>query len=135
MIKNPITGRRILIGGKAYTKLLAKGLIEPPDEEKPEEKERPEQKTDFEEKLINTSIDVAKENITKFKKISQEESDELLKRLLYEKLCLEPQKNESRKVKFKKNKKHRKKKKKKHFLMPSSSESESSSESSSSESN
>jgi hypothetical protein len=83
---------------------------------------------DFQEKLVDISTDMIEKNlkkIVKSQKLSNDDMDMLLKKMLYKKLCLEEPKTKPKK---KEKEKSVKKKAKKKFKMVEPSESESESE-------
>lgn len=100
-------------------------VIKPEPEPEPEiiEPEEPA-KVDIKPVLKKELKTIIKENKNEFKNLTQKESDQLLKRMLYEKLCVDKQKE-----KEKKKEKPKKKTKFKLRKVISSSESESESES------
>ena len=115
-IINPLTKRFVKIGSPAYKRLVRAGTL-PPASEEPE-------KPEFNEKILQTkladvSTDIIRDNlktIIKSQKLSDKEMDMLLKKMLFDKLCLaKPEKKE-------------KKKKKKFKIVEPSSESESESD-------
>ena len=82
------------------------------------------------EKVIEASTDIIAENKKAFTGITQQESDELLRKLLYEKLCITPKTAKTAKAppppsKSSKSSKPSTKKKKKKYVVSSSEESDS----------
>jgi hypothetical protein len=124
-IQNPLTKRYVKIGSPAHKRLVRSGTL--PAVEQPE---TPEPAPEFNEKHLQTklaeiSTDMIKSNlktIVKAQKLTDKDMDILIKKLLFEKLCIKPDKP--------KEKKETKEKKKKKFKIvePSSSESESESD-------
>ena len=117
-IINPLTKRFVKIGSPAYKRLVRAGTL-PPASEEPE-------KPEFNEKILQTkladvSTDIIRDNlktIIKSQKLSDKEMDMLLKKMLFDKLCIaKPEKKEKDK-----------KKKKKFKIVEPSSESESESD-------
>ena len=105
-ILNPITKRYVKINSQQYNKLVLEGLIKPPVEEIKNEIKVAE--PPIKALLAETLTDVVKENKKQFEKeMSQKDCDKLLKKLLYEKLCLtkKPKKDKpekkKKKIKFK----------------------------------
>ena len=125
-IQNPLTKRYVKIGSPAHKRLVRAGTlpaVEQPEIPTPEAPEFNEKK--LQTKLAELSTDMIKDNlktIVKSQKLSDKDMDILIKKLLFEKLCLKPDKP--------KEKKETKEKKKKKFKIvePSSSESESESD-------
>ena len=127
-ILNPRTNRFVHVGTQKYHRLVSEGVIQPIDDlpvsNEPSISKSPTYiaDTEFKTKLIDVATDVAKSNIGQFiPELTQEQTDRLLKKLLYEKLCL------NEKPKTKKSKPKPKKKKFK-IVQPSESESESDSD-------
>jgi hypothetical protein len=142
-ILNPATNRFVNYGSQKYYRLVNEGVIKLPVEVIPDVKtdninyEKIQVKPDdinyekiqvkpVKQLLAEELTTIVKENKKEFQKeLTQKETDALLRRLLYEKLCI------SKKGKSKKEEKPKKKKKKyKIKTPPPSSESESESESS-----
>ncbi len=128
-ILNPLTKRYLKIGSPAYKRLVRSGVLS--SVEQPETPQQtPEAPTpEFNEKHLQTklaeiSTDMIKDNlktIVKAQKLTDKDMDILIKKLLFEKLCIKPDKP--------KEKKETKEKKKKKFkIVEPSSESESESD-------
>jgi hypothetical protein len=125
-IQNPLTKRYVKIGSPAHKRLVRAGTL-PAVETPPPNPETPPPNPEFNEKHLQTklaeiSTDMIKDNlktIVKAQKLTDKDMDILIKKLLFEKLCIKPDKP--------KEKKETKEKKKKKFKIvePSSSESES----------
>ena len=105
-ILNPMTKRYVKINSQQYNKLVLEGLIKPPVEEIKNEIKvaEPPIKALLAEELTT----IVKENKKQFEKeLTQKECDKLLKKLLYEKLCIskKPKKDKTekkkKKIKFK----------------------------------
>jgi len=139
-VLNPKTNRLVKIGTQNYRRLVREGVIKPmeqPPEPKieppPEPIEPPPSpietqkfnEDDYHAKMAQTFQQIVKENESKLVDLSQKSCDVLLKKLLYQKLCVEEPKKKPKKVK----KPKKAKKKKFKIVQPSSSESESESES------
>lgn len=137
-VLNPKTNRFVRIGTQKYKRLIREGVLkEPPQSPKefaptPEPIEPPPSpietqkfnEDDYHAKMAETFQKIVKENESKLVDLTQKQTDVLLKKLLYQKLCVDkPEKPK----KVKKPKKAKKKKFK--IVQPSSSESESESES------
>ncbi len=116
-IINPLTKRYVTIGSQAYKRLVRDGTLPAasPEPEKPEFNEK-----NLQTKLADVSTDMIKDNlktIIKSQKLSDKDLDTLLKKMLFDKLCIKPEKKEKEK-----------KKKKKFKIVEPSSDSESESE-------
>lgn len=131
-VLNPRTNRFVKVNSQKYNRLVAEGVIKPIEKVKqtetvlPTETMKPTPEPEFSEgklqsKLAEISTDMIKDNLKKVvqaQKLSDEQMDVVLRKLLYRKLMLnEPKKKE---IPVKK-----KKKKKAKFKVVSSSESES----------
>ena len=138
-VLNPQTNRFVRIGTQKYKRLVREGIITPIDqaptpEPTPEQISEPTPVTppveivapdfdnnDFKKLMAEQFTQVVRENESKLVDLSQKSCDQLLKKLLYQKLCVDkPEK------KAKKSKKNKKKKFK--IVEPSSSSSESESD-------
>jgi hypothetical protein len=127
-IINPLTKRFVKIGSPAHKRLVRGGVL--PAVEAlgipiPETPETPEfNEKHLQTKLAEISTDLIRDNlktIVKSQKLTDKDMDILIKKMLYEKLCLKPDKP--------KEKKETKEKKKKKFkIVEPSSESESESD-------
>ena len=132
-ILNPLTKRYLKIGSPAYKRLVRSGVLS--SVEQPEISQTPPpalgipnpEAQEFSEKHLQTklaelSTDMIKDNlktIVKAQKLSTADLDILIKKMLYEKLCMKPDKPKETKEK---------KKKKKFKIVEPSSESESESD-------
>ena len=107
-ILNPTTNRFVLIGSPKYKRLIKEGVIksqpQPAQTRPPSPVEILAQPKSLKKELIKTAVDIVADNKTDFVDLSQKETDKLLRRMLYEKLCLD-------KPSSKKHKKTHKKKK------------------------
>lgn len=84
---NPVTGRLIKKGTAKYKKFVKLGMIVPG--EKQTLPKKPVPPPPIKEKLATELTDIVKDNKAKFgKELTQEQTDALLKKLLFEKLCL-----------------------------------------------
>jgi hypothetical protein len=127
-ILNPATNRFVNYGSQKYYRLVNEGVIKLPveaiPEVKTEVKPEPIVAPPVKQLLAEELTTIVKENKPLFQKeLTQKETDALLRRLLYEKLCI-------KKKEKKPKEKPKKKKKYKIKTPPQSSESESDSESS-----
>ena len=124
-IQNPLTKRYVKIGSPQHKRLVRNGTL-PPVEETPQTPEALGIPIEFNEKHLQTklaeiSTDLIRDNlktIVKSQKLSDKDMDILIKKLLFEKLCLKPDKTKPKE----------KKKKKKFKIVEPSSESESDSD-------
>jgi len=116
-VLNPKSKRLILKTSRQAKRLEKEGLIviEKPEPTKIEAKEplyddnidppplpvlppKPEiDQRKYKKKLMETMVDVAEENKSSFKDLSQKESDKLLKQLLYQKLMTKPKRHKKKK--------------------------------------
>ena len=99
---NKRTNRWLKKGSLSYIKALSLGELELPPEAEPQpEPEVPPVKA----KLIETMTDIVAQNKPKFaQELTQKQTDALLKKMLYEKLCVskkKPKKAKKKKSKFK----------------------------------
>jgi hypothetical protein len=125
-IINPLTKRFVKIGSPAHKRLVRGGVL-PAVETPPPIPETPAPAPEFNEKHLQTklaeiSTDLIRDNlktIVKSQKLTDKDMDILIKKMLYEKLCMKPDKTKPDKTKSEK------KKKKFKIVEPSSSESES----------
>lgn len=124
---NPTTKRYMKVGSQQYNKAVVMGIIKPVEEVKPPPEPTPPEpefdESKLQEKLADISTDLIKDNlkkVVKAQKLSNDEMDAMLKRMLFKKLCIEEPKK-----KPKNKEKPAKKKKKAKFRVVSSSESES----------
>ena len=120
-IQNPLTKRYVKIGSPQHKRLVRNGTLPPVEETPPEPSpESPEfNEKHLQTKLAEISTDLIRDNlktIVKSQKLSDKDMDILLKKMLYEKLCMKPDKPKETKEK---------KKKKKFKIVEPSSESES----------
>ena len=121
-VLNKRTNRMVKVGTQSYRNALRSGDIEPPKtveaiEPEPVEEPEPEfSESKLQKKLADISTDMIKDNmkqILKAQKLTDSQMDDMLKKMLYKKLCIEePKKKTKPKKKFK-------------IKEPSSSESES----------
>ena len=127
-VQNPLTKRYLKIGSPAHKRLVRSGVL--PPVEQPEIPQTPEalgipiefNEKHLQNKLAEISTDLIRDNlktIVKSQKLSDKDMDILIKKMLYEKLCIKPDKTKPKETKEKK------KKKKFKIVEPSSSESES----------
>ena len=129
-IQNPLTKRYVKIGSPQHKRLIRSGVL--PPVEQPETPPEPSPAAlgipiEFNEKHLQTklaelSTDLIRDNlktIVKSQKLSDKDMDILIKKLLFEKLCIKPDKPKETKEK---------KKKKKFKIVEPSSESDSESD-------
>ena len=101
-VLNPRTQRMILKTSRQCVLLQKQGLItlEAPPEPEPEpikaERKKPSSAA-YKKALMHSMTDVARDNKTSFKNLSQKESDKMLKKLLYEKLMVPKKKPKKKK--------------------------------------
>ena len=130
-IFNPNTKRYLKVGSPAYKRLVRAGVLPPPSPEAPPEP-TPEalgipiefNEKHLQNKLAEISTDLIRDNlktIVKSQKLSDKDMDILIKKMLYEKLCIKPDKTKPKETK-------EKKKKKKFKIVEPSSESDSESD-------
>ena len=144
LILNPKSNRQVKVGSQSYRRLVREGIIKPVQEVKPKEQEvevveevKQEVKQEVKEveydeaklqtALADLSTDIIKNNLTKVveaQKLDDKQMDDMLRKMLYKKLCMD---QPDKKAKTKKTKAKKKKSKKPKFKVvePSSSESES----------
>ena len=127
-IQNPLTKRYVKIGSPQHKRLVRNGTLPPetPPEPNPEALGIPIEFNEkhLQNKLAEISTDLIRDNlktIVKSQKLSDKDMDILLKKMLYEKLCMKPDKTKPKETK-------EKKKKKKFKIVEPSSESESESD-------
>ena len=131
-IINPLTKKFIKIGSPQHKRLVRGGVLPPVEQPEtppptPEISQTPPPTPEFNEKKLQTKLAeistdmIQKElkTIVKSQKLSEKDLDILLKKMLYEKLCMQPDKTKPKETKEKK------KKKKFKIVEPSRSESES----------
>ena len=129
---NPKSGRYISTSSRLFQKLVKEGVIkvEPVVEPTAEPVVAPEPQkppTSLKKKLVKAGAEAIAENRNQLagtRDLDDDETDQLLRRMLYAKLCMEPAKK----------KKPKPKKRKKKVVLPSSSDEESESDEESSES-
>jgi hypothetical protein len=103
MIKNPKTNRNLKIGSQQHRKAITDGIlpmdslypVKTPQFELTPEQTNPATK-DTKKEMTKRCVDIIGDNKKQFKKLNQEDSDELLKKMLYEKLFInkkKPKKN------------------------------------------
>ena len=140
---NNKTGRYCKMGSRTYIRGVKSGDIEVKQEPTPAPAPAPTpapspvvapplpaKLPEFETKVAETCTDIVKENPEKFAELTQAQTDRLLRKMLYEKLCLNDDKPEKKEKKSKKPKKKARFKVKKPKTPPPSSDESSSEESS-----
>jgi hypothetical protein len=113
-ILNPSTNRFVLVGSSKYKRLVKEGVIKPhvpqpqtqpqPAPSRPPSPESPPSTRSLKKELIKTTTDIVRDNRQDFVDLTQKQTDALLKRMLYEKLCIDKPN-----AKKKTHKKHKKK--------------------------
>ena len=109
---NPRTNRFVKLGSQNYKRLVREGIIVPEQPDTVENTPSIEPEPEFDESLLqkkmaNISTDMIQKNmkkIVKAQKLSDKDTDLLLKKMLYKKLCVEekpPKKKQGKKKKFK----------------------------------
>jgi hypothetical protein len=99
-ILNPSTNRFVLVGSPKYKRLVKEGVIKPhvpqtrPPSPEPAQARPPSPKPaqatrSLKKELIKTTIDIVRDNRQDFVDLTQKQTDALLKRMLYEKLCID----------------------------------------------
>ena len=99
-VVNPKTGRPIQTSSRLYKRLVKQGVIKPVEVKEAEEPEQREERNEVQSpvkkpqrlksKLAGTLTDVIADNSDQFSQdLTQDETDALLKRMLYQKLCLD----------------------------------------------
>ena len=109
-ILNPLTKRFVKIGSPQHKRLVRNGTLPPVEETPPEPSpEAPEfNEKHLQNKLAEISTDMIRDNlktIVKSQKLSDKDMDILIKKMLYEKLCMQPDKTKPKETKEKKKKK------------------------------
>jgi hypothetical protein len=115
-ILNPSTNRFVNIGSQKHKRLILEGVLPPVDGLELETEPMPEavrtvkepdqeltqaQRKDFKNKLASECSTIVNAHISQFKNISQKQTDALLKKMLYEKLCIEDKPKKKKKKLFK----------------------------------
>ena len=146
-VLNPKTGRYIMVGTKRYDKLVAEGVIKEEPSENESNNDEAESPDNYNEEelqttLANLSTDMIRDNLEKVvkkQKLTNKQMDEMLRKMLYEKLCVssgsntvQKQKRASKSKKY--SRKHKKKGRRPKFIVESEPESSESEPSESSES-
>jgi len=122
LVLNKRTNRFVKVGTPRYLRLLREGAVDPPPPPpKPEAsaeppatreptatatataaaKPQPQPPPNLRANVIEQATDIVRENKEQFLDLSQRETDKLLRRMLYEKLCVAKKKKKKKKVKFK----------------------------------
>jgi hypothetical protein len=143
VVLNKRTNRFVKVGTPRYLRLLREGAVDPPtpacEPEAPAEPPvapvspaaaaaQPAPNDLLKDSIIEKTTEIVRENKEQFADLTQGETDKLLRRMLYEKLC-----GDGGKKNAKKNAKKKKKKKRVKFKSRKVAEEESSSEDSGSE--
>ena len=97
LVYNPSTKRYVKFGSANHKRLIREGILQPPAETMPTPKPKQrlleqtqQQKMDTE--IIQQSVSVVEKNKEKFKGLSQDESNDLIAKLLYDRLISIPSK-------------------------------------------
>ena len=110
MIKNPKTNRMIKIGSQQHHKTIALGYLSPDTLQQPHQEKEKEKEIDprftTETGIAEICSDIISNKQQEFKKLSQSDTDELIRELLYKKLCINKTKSKSKSSKLKKSKKY-----------------------------
>ena len=95
LILNPQSKRYVKFGSANYKRLVREGVLQPVDIiPAPKPKRLPEQtqQEKLDTKIIEQSVAAVEEHKNQFKGLSQEQSDELIAKLLYDRLIAVPSK-------------------------------------------
>ena len=95
LILNPLTKRYVKLGSSNHKRLVREGVLPAPETmPAPLPKRLPEQNQQqkMDTKIIEQSVGAVEENKEKFQGLSQEQSDELIAKLLYDRLISVPSK-------------------------------------------
>ena len=95
LILNPATKRYVKFGSANHKRLIREGVLQSVDilpAPKPKEKLEQNQQQKMDTEIIQQSVNVVEKNREKFKGLSQEQSDDLISRLLYDRLIAVPSK-------------------------------------------
>jgi hypothetical protein len=95
LILNPLTKRYVKFGSANHKRLVANGTLSPPETmPAPKPKRLPEQtqQQQMDTEIIKQSVGAVEEHKEKFKGLSQEQSDDLISKLLYDRLIAVPSK-------------------------------------------
>lgn len=122
MILNPRTNRKLKIGSSSHLKAVAQGILpkeslevkkeiinidsEPIEEQPTKTKTNIDPRFNTNEGIAEICSNIIVKKKQDFKKLSQAETDRMIKELLYKKLCGDKSKSKKSKVKVKKSKKH-----------------------------
>jgi hypothetical protein len=118
LVLNKRTNRFVKVGTPRYLRLLREGAVDPPPPPpSPEASAEPpaapvplarepaaaKPATGLKAGVIEQATDIVRDNKEQFLDLSQRQTDKLLRRMLYEKLCVgdKAKKNKKSKVKFK----------------------------------
>ena len=125
-ILNPATSRYVRVGSDRYKKLVREGVLKPAApsptpapvtvaasaKPTPVPSPDPPKPRSLKKELVKLTTDIVRDNKRELVDLSQKETDAYIRRMLYEKLCVNG------------NKKIKKKKKKYHYISDSESESD-----------
>jgi hypothetical protein len=108
-ILNPSTNRFVLVGSPKYKRLVKEGVIKKPEPQpapsrppSPEPAQaRPSQSRSLKKEVMNVATNIVRDNRQDFVDLTQKQTDALLKRMLYEKLCVDkPSKKTHKKKRY-----------------------------------
>lgn len=106
MIKNPKTNRMIRIGSQQHHKTIALGYLSPDTLKQPDQEKEKDPQFTTENGIAEICSDIIANKQQEFKKLNQSDTDELIRILLYKKLCINKTKSKSKPSKSKKSKKY-----------------------------
>lgn len=95
LILNPLTKRYVKFGSANHKKLIANGTLAPPEAmpaPKAKEKIEKTQQQKLDTEIITQSVSVVEKNREQFRGLTQEESNDLIAKLLYDRLIAIPSK-------------------------------------------
>ena len=116
LVLNKRTNRFVKVGTPRYLRLLREGAVDPPPPSPEASAEPPaapvplarepaaaKPAAGLKASVIEQATDIVRDNKEQFLDLSQRQTDKLLRRMLYEKLCVgdKAKKNKKSKVKFK----------------------------------
>lgn len=97
LVLNPQSKRYVKFGSSNHKRLIREGILPavdalPAPKPKPSQLVEKSQQEKMDMRVIENAVQVVVENKNNLKGLSQQESDELISRLLYERLCMVPSK-------------------------------------------
>ena len=114
-ILNPTTNRFVLIGSPKYKRFIKEGVIKPAPSQPAREPQaapsrppspepaqaRSSQSRSLKKEVMNVATDIVRDNRQDFVDLTQKQTDALLRRMLYEKLCIDkPSKKTHKKKRY-----------------------------------